>query len=615
METTSSASTWSVFERLTREQFSEFQQAGLSFLHAQLLYNRGLRTPDAMLAFLEARYDSIPDPLLLIDMDRAVARITHALAHHEAITIYSDFDADGVTSAALITRALRALKSPETRLDCYIPSRLHDTRGLSKEALNTIAGRGSTLIITTDCGSSDVEEVAYAQSLGIDIIITDHHHPPERLPQAYAMINPWRPDCTYGERYLCGVGIAFKLALALFHTQEREQEAHTLLDLVAIGTVGDVAQLLGENHILVREGLKRLNQTQNPGLQALISLARLTPGRIHARDISYALAPRINAAGRMKDARIAFILLTTDDPQEALALAQELEGLNLLRQRQTEELMKLVREQAQQQTDNQVLLVYGDKETWPEGIIGLVAGKLSEEVKRPVFVLSQDIESSRGSARSQEGFNIISALRAARPDLFERYGGHAQAAGFTIANANIAELHEHLLKWYKRSLAPGEAVLVEQVEEEEVGAGASGGTTTGERGNPEGVVVEQEITPSTGSRKADMVLSRPELLNLETLAKIEQISPFGAGNPEPAFRLDGARLARRWASGVDGRHLRVRLRINGLQFNGTFLRGGDRVKTLREGALVRIIFCLEPALNSSDSEDVWLKILHIETLE
>src|SRR5205823_220809 len=390
---------------------------------------------------LEARYEEIPDPLTLIDIDRALERIQRALASHEHITVFGDFDSDGVTSAALITRALRELKHPDAALDYYIPQRIQEARGLSREAIDKIKARGTSLVITTDCGSSDIEEVAYAKTLDIDIIITDHHRPPAQLPQAYAMINPWRPDCTYSERYLCGVGIAFKLAQALLQAYGHEGEVLELLDLVAIGTIGDVAQLLGENHTLVKLGLKQLDATTNAGLKALMQLANLQPGRRRERDISYALGPRINAAGRMKHAGIAFELLTTDDETEAQAKARELEELNQARQLITEELMKRVREQAQGQEGNTVVLVYGDKLEWPEGIIGLVAGKLSEEIKRPVFVLSQDSETSRGSARSSGDFNIIEALRE-RADLFERHGGHAQAAGFTIANANIQALHE-----------------------------------------------------------------------------------------------------------------------------------------------------------------------------
>jgi single-stranded-DNA-specific exonuclease len=585
---------WATFERLTLPQFAPFKAAGIEFLHAQLLFNRGLRTPEEMRTFLDARLEQIPDPLRLIDMPRALERIQRALQAREHITIFGDFDADGVTSAALLTRALRRLGQPEELLSAYIPSRLQGTRGLSREAIDLLHARGTRLIITTDCGSSDVEEVKYAQDLGLDVVITDHHHPPAQLPQATALLNPWRADCTYGERFLCGAGIAFKLSQALYRAAGREREVWDLLDLVAVGTIGDVATLLGENHTLVRAGMQRLNATTNPGLLALLQAAQLRPGRVRERDISFGLAPRINAAGRMKDAGLAFRLLTTDDPHEAETLARELEALNLARQQSTESLMRLVREQAQQQEDKQVILVYGEKEDWPEGIIGLVAGKLSEETGRPVFVLSRDAEASRGSARSGENFNIIEALQAARPQLFERFGGHAQAAGFTIANANIAELHEHLLHWYEssRPAAPAEPAPHARTEP------ASS--------------LETEASPAT--RKVDLVITKPALLNMETLEKVQRLAPFGAGNPEPVFRINGLQLLSRWTSGSERQHLRVRLRGKGLTFQGMMLRGGARFATLKELAPVDVIFSLEYAWNPLEGEnrqEVRLRVLDI----
>lgn len=601
MESFSSASApWETCEQLTQAQFASLKAAGIEFLHAQLLFNRGLRTPEAMRAFLDARLDEIPDPSRLIDMPRALERIQQAMSTREHITVYGDFDADGVTSAALLTRALRRLGQPEELLSVYIPSRLQGTRGLSRETIDLLHARGTSLIVTTDCGSSDVEEVHYAQSLGLDVIITDHHHPPAQLPQATAMLNPWRPDCMYGERYLCGAGIAFKLAQALYRVAGREQEVWDLLDLVAIGTVGDVAPLLGENHTLVRAGLQRLNATNNPGLRALIQVAQLRPGRIRERDISFVLAPRINAAGRMKDAALAFRLLTTDDAAEAEKLAAELESLNLSRQQQTEEMMRLVREQARSQADKQVILVYGEKERWPEGIIGLVAGKLAEETGRPVFVLSQDTEFSRGSARSKADFNIIQALQAARPQLFERFGGHAQAAGFTIANTHIGELHEHLLNCYEAGRAPVSSRQQATAQEGSEDLASANG--------------EAEAISTQVSRKVDMVIARPELVNLATLEKVKQLAPFGSANPEPVFRLNGLQLLSRWLSGNERQHLRVRLRGHNQVFQGILLRGGDRAASLPERAQVQIIFSLDQAWSPFESEsraEVWLKILDI----
>lgn len=590
---------WHVYDILPDAQFKQYAQAGIEAIHAQLLHNRGITTPGAMRSFLDARYDQTPDPLALIDMSKALERIQRALAQQEHITVYGDYDADGVTSSALLTLALRTLKSAETVLDFHIPSRLHDGCGLNLKAIDLLKSRGTSLIIATDCGSSDVEQVAYAKTQGIDVIITDHHHPPEKRPDACAMINPWRPDCSYSERYLCGVGIAFKLAQALYRAYKRPAaEELALLDLVAVGTIADIAPLLGENHTLVRLGLQRLNQTQNPGLLALLRKAGLQPGRIRERDIAFALAPRINAAGRMKDASIAFNLLTTDNPAEAVHYVEELEQLNQSRQRQTDELMNHVRTEAQLRPNDKVVLVSGDN--WPEGIIGLVAGKLSEEIHRPVLVLSRGPEFSRGSARSQQGLNIIDALGECA-GILVRYGGHAQAAGFTIANNLIENLREHLLGWNEQA-AP--SMVASRAGETEV-----------EIADQTGVVIEQE---TTGVRMIDLVFKKLELINYNTYGKIRELAPFGAANPEPIFKAEGLRIMSSWSSGFDGRNLRLLLSNGKFQFKGTLIRGGTQRSSFPAGQFVNVIFSLEPAWNPQEEvnkQEIWLRILHLEPIK
>ncbi len=412
------------------------------------------------------------------------------------------------------------------------------------------------------------------------------------------MINPWRPDCTYNERYLCGVGIAFKLTQALYRAYGRSvEEEQDLLDLVAVGTIADVAQLLGENHTLVRLGMERLNQTQKPGLLALMRKASLQAGRIRERDIGYALAPRINAAGRMKHASTAFQLLTTDSDEEAAYYADELEELNMLRQRQTEELMNAAREQARDQVNNQVVLVSG--EDWHEGIIGLVAGRLAEEIKRPVLVLSKGAEFSRGSARSREGFNIIYALQDCAY-LLERFGGHSQAAGFTIANNRVEELRQHLLEWKGRD-APPASITVGDVEIPDL----------------TGVVTEQESIPPVSMQMVDLVFRKPGRINYETYKKIRLLSPFGAANPEPVFKMENLRLLSYWASGIDGRNLRLKLGANGVVFEALFIRGGTQtqMQSLNGVSRVNVIFRLEPAWNPTDGEstkDIRLRVLEVE---
>ena len=597
MESTSQITTpWNVYDILTDVQFQQYATAGIEAIHAQLLHNRGIITPEAMRSFLAVSYDQTPDPLTLIDMDRAVERIQHALAQREHITVYGDYDADGVTSSALLTRALRTLKHPEAILDFHIPSRLHDGCGLNLKAIDLLKSRGTSLIITTDCGSSDVEQVAYAKTLGIDVIITDHHHPPEQRPDAFAMVNPWRPDCTYSERYLCGVGIAFKLTQALYRAYQRSSaEELALLDLVAVGTIADVAPLLGENHTLIHLGLQKLNETQNPGLLALVRKAGLQSGKIRERDVAYVLAPRINAAGRMKDAGIAFKFLTTDDPAEATYYVEELEQLNLSRQRQTEELMNHVRMEAQLRPNDKVVLVSGDN--WPEGIIGLVAGKLSEEINRPVLVLSRGPEFSRGSARSQKGLNIIDALGGCA-DILVRYGGHAQAAGFTIANNHIEKLREHFLNWNGQQIASRTAKVT--------------GETEVEIADETGVVIEQE---TINARMVDLVFKRLDRINYSMYTKICELAPFGAANPEPIFMIEGLGILSSWSSGFDGRNLRLLLGNGHVQFKGTLIRGGAQRSSFPVGQVVNVVFSLEPAWNSTEDaskQEIWLKILHLE---
>lgn len=593
-------SIYRVHPLLSKAQFQAAKQEGIDELQAQLLYNRGVDTPEKMLTFLRASYDETPDPLMLIDMQKALLRIQKALASDEHITVYGDYDADGVTSSSLLYRALRSLKHDTAPLSYHIPHRQRDGCGLNTSALDMLKARGTTLIITTDCASSDVEQVAYAKQLGIDVIITDHHHPPAERPQSYAMINPWRPDCTYGERYLCGVGIAFKLTQALFRAYQRPQEDElALLDLVAIGTVADLAPLLGENHTLVRLGMQRLNTTTKPGLLALIRNTRLQLGRIKERDIAYALAPRINAAGRMKEASIAFELLVTDSQEEAQARVAELEQLNIERQQQTEELMRSVREQASLRPNDQVVLVSGSD--WHEGIIGLVAGKLAEEMNKPVLVLSSDKDTnlSRGSARSQKGFNVIAALRGFSARL-ERYGGHAQAAGFTIQSERIDELHQHLLAW-KDDDIPVSPAFIE-------------GTDLPDQ---TGVVTEQESIAVRGPQLVDIIFTKMELLGYDLYKKLRILSPFGAGNPDPIFKMEDVRLLNAWASGREGQNLRLRLAasnssaVPNVQRMGTLIKGASRLKDFSEASNVDIVFKVESSEDDSRPE-IWLKILEIE---
>ena len=608
------ADTWEIYPELDQEFFEAAHKAGIKPLQAQLLFNRGLKSVEEMKTFITAEYVETRDPLTLIDMPRAVERIQRALAQKEHITVYGDYDADGVTSSALLYRALRLLKDPATPLDYYIPHRLKEGCGLNNEAINQLQRGGTQLIITTDCASSDVEQVRHANLLGIDVIITDHHHPAEELPAAYAMINPWRADCTYGEHYLCGVGIAFKLVQALYRAYNRSiEDEKDLLDLVAIGTIADVAPLLGENHTYVRLGLEKLRNTNKPGLKALIHNANLRPGRIHERDIAFGISPSINAAGRMKEASIAFALLVTDDVKEANQIAEELKQLNIQRQQETEILMQSVREEAKNHPNDAVIMVDGDN--WHEGIIGLVAGKLVEELNKPVLVLSNEPEkgTSRGSGRSQKGFNLIESLHGFAPHL-ERYGGHAQAAGLTIRSERIEQLRAHLLRWHEN----GEQSVSTQIE------GSNLPDITG-------LVTEQdnhETISTLQPKMVDLTIRKLSSLSYNTYKELRQLAPFGAGNPEPVFTMKQLRLLEARTSGQNRQNLLLRLAVltssieksevdplsmRNLQSlpSSTFTRGASLLPRFKSVKDVDIIFRMSSIENDSRPE-VWLKILDIE---
>lgn len=600
---------WQTYPLRSQAERQGDEQQGIDPLYAQLLANRGVLTREDMKRFITATYADSLDPFLLTAMSSAVQRIQKALTQKEHITVYGDYDADGVTSSSLLFRALRILKDENAPLDFFIPHRLHDGCGLNNTALDTLKQRGTQLIITTDCASSDVEQIRYANELGIQVIITDHHNPPQELPAAYAMVNPWRADATEDDkvfRPLCGAGMAFKLVQALYRTYKRPLEDEMdLLDLVAIGTIADIVPLIGENHILARLGMQKLNMTHKPGLQALIRKANLQPGRIRERDIAYGLAPRINAAGRMKDASIAFHLLTTESEEDAANYVAQLEELNIARQQQTENLMRNVREEAQHHPNDSVILVSGDD--WHEGILGLVAGKLVEEINKPVFVLSNDIQKrlSRGSARSQKGFNVIEALRNFSGRL-ERYGGHAQAAGFTIETASIQAFRQHLLEW--QTTGNGAAV-----EDDIAAAIEPVPLATLE----EVVQVETVVEQAAFVQKVDLVLHKTDLLNYVGYKKLRILSPFGASNPEPIFKIEHARLIDRWASGTNRQNLRLKLAIADAKTGGTTIvtgtltRGAAQLETFERGSLVDIVFRIE----SSEDEtrrDIWLKILDVQ---
>ena len=418
---------------------------------AQILFNRGFENPADAQRFLYEK-DLSEDPYDMKDMEKAVARINRAIAAGESMTVYGDFDADGVTAAALMMQVLQALGG---QADVYFPDREKEGYGLNTPALQHLAEQGHRLVITVDCGIRSVKEVGDARQAGLDMIVTDHHSIGPEMPPALAVINPQQADCK-GNEALAGVGVAFMLAKALLlHRWQNDRAGYPeglrqsdLLDLAAIGTVADMVPLDDSlNRRLVAHGLNTINEMRRPGIKALAAVAGLKPGQIKAVNIGFGLGPRINAAGRLRDAQIAYDLLAAASIDEAMAYAQTLDDaqklhqINRKRQELTHQAEIAIREQVKDAED--LSLIFAGDENFHPGIVGLVAGRLVEDYYRPAVVFQRGDEQSRASCRSIPEFNIAHALDECA-DLLVRHGGHAMAAGFTVDNRNIDVLHERL---------------------------------------------------------------------------------------------------------------------------------------------------------------------------
>jgi len=429
---------WVLREPISLEFRKQFPE--IPGLILQLLFNRGLKTQKQIDQFLSPDYgQDILDPFLFPDMPKAVERIYQAVKSKEKIAIHGDYDADGVTSTVLLADVLQKLGA---KFIIYIPHREKEGYGLSKKTIKYLASKKVKLIITVDCAISNAPEVELAQKKGIEVIITDHHNEPLVLPQAYAIINPKVKKCNYPTYNLAGVGVAFKLAQAII-SQDKNNIFGTgyekwLLDLVAIGTVTDVMPLIGENRTLLNFGLVVLNKTKRIGLKLLAQKANIWPVTekelINSENVGYVLGPRLNAAGRMDHANSAYELLATEDNKEAEKLVASLEASNQKRQKLTEKIMTEIK--AQIKDINKEFLILADGKNWPLGVIGLAAGKIKDELNRPVLVISKLGKKIVGSGRSIDEFNLIEALNKVA-DCFEAYGGHAGAAGFTLKNKNV----------------------------------------------------------------------------------------------------------------------------------------------------------------------------------
>lgn len=418
------------------------QLAGHHPVLQQILYNRGYCTSQEALEYLEARRPDGTDPYRMLGIPEAAERINRAIEHNEKIAVYGDYDVDGVTATALLSQVLSTRGAD---VISYIPNRFDEGYGLNFEAIDILSERGVRLIVTVDCGIRSNAEAEYAYQLGMEMIISDHHHPAGTLPKAAGIINPKQTGDDYPEKDLAGVGLAYKLASALVarnNIDRASREVEPFLDLVALGTVADLAPLVGENRYMVRCGLEYLRNPRRQGVMALIGVAGLQPDKIKASHIGFVLGPRLNAAGRMESALAALELLTTTNVQEAAWLAQKLEIQNRERQIETLEMQQRA-EQIVLAHDPDALLFFAAHPSFNPGIVGLAASRLSDLYYRPAIVAHQGEKFTRGSCRSIPEFHITQALDQCA-DLLDHHGGHKAAAGFTVANENVPELVRRL---------------------------------------------------------------------------------------------------------------------------------------------------------------------------
>lgn len=479
-----------------------------------LLWHRGVRTPDAVAAFVDGQAVSY-DPLLLPDMEAAVYRLRQAIQRGELIAVYGDFDVDGLTASVILIEGLRTLGG---RVISYTPDRFSEGYGVHTAAVDALYAEGVTLIATADCGTSSVREAEYARRLGIDMIVLDHHTVPQEPPRVVALVNPRRPDSRYPDPELATGGIAFKTMAALYGLMGRPWHEERYLDLVALSTICDMAPLRDENRSLVKRGLAALSRTQRPGLQALIDSAGLKPEALGTDAVGYVIGPRLNAAGRLEHGRLALELLLEEDEERAVERALYLTSLNRRRQEITAGALDIARRLLDEEDEDRPLIFVGHEEI-PSGVVGLVAGRLVEDFYRPAVVYERGETASRASCRSIPEFDITAALRKCG-GLMIRFGGHRAAAGFTARNDKLSALREALTKQAEEALS------------------------------------EVELTPVIDIDAA-VPLHR---VNGRLVREICALAPFGVGNPEPTFLSRGLEVLEVRAVGEEGAHLRLLLR-------------------------------------------------------
>ncbi len=510
---------------------------GLPTVESALLFHRGITTKKDAESFLNPSSSALNDPYLLPGMTACVSRLQLALKNNEYIGIFGDFDTDGLTGTVVLSKGLRELGGT---VFPYVPHRVREGHGISPESIEFFKDKNVTLLVTVDCGVTSFEEISLAGDVGIQTIITDHHSPSERLPNAVAIVNPALQDSNYPFDGLTGVGTAFKVMEALFQTYEKSIPEY-LYALVALGTISDVGRMRDENRYLARKGIAVMKSLQMPGIDSLIQKAGFSKNRISSENLSFGIIPRINVAGRLEHANLSLRLLMSTDSKESTEIANKLEYLNKKRQVITEKAVSEARNRLiRNNSEKMPSMIFSGNKTWPAGILGLVAGRLSEEYHRPAIAVSGEGEYLRASARSIPEFNMIEALRTC-DSVFEKYGGHPMAAGFTIHKDNLREFRQQMSSIADELLGP---LCVGSVLE-----------------------IEHEITPSW--------------LNSGSLKFLSDLEPYGDSNATPVFMTTGVNVLDARTIGKKRDHLKLTVEHKGTVFGAIAFRQGNRLKEAR----------------------------------
>ncbi len=532
---------WELYEEVSAEQIETLsREARIPPLIAQVLCNRGLTDVKDVEDFFNPSTRLLHDPFLMKDMDRAVERVLKALRNKEPITLYGDYDVDGITSVSMLYLLLSDLGGD---VYAYIPDRQSEGYGLSEKGLREVASKGKGLVITVDCGITSVNEALLAKSLGVDLIITDHHEPAETLPDAHAVVNPKRKDCPYPFKDLAGVGVAFKIAQGILVAMNLEADyAEKYIDLVALGTAADIVPLVNENRVFVKEGIDKINNRPEVGIEALIQIAGLKPRKIEVGHIIFGLAPRINAVGRLGDALRAVKLLVTRDRAASRKIAQVLEQENRRRKELDNVTLKQAIAEIEQMYDTlEMRSIVLAGEHWHPGVIGIVASRLIERYYRPTVMISIEDNVGKGSARSIAGFDIYNALKSCG-DCLLQFGGHKYAAGLTIDASRVPEFRERFDAFAREHIPETDLQPTIKIDAE---------------------ITLNQITP-------------------EVVETLERFAPFGPSNTRPNFLSRNLEVAGPPRI-VGTNHLKFRARQQGEVFDTIGFNLGDYIYRVDAG--------------------------------